>query len=161
MAYKKSSPSLQDSIEVFVDQIQMIDETSKRLNQKSNEIVSALKEVENISIKPDLRELDQNLITFQNFANSLTTELNKQKSEFENIVKKSNSSSFYSFITILVCVVITVTSIYFSIRSTFDKKDLNNQLQSYKKIGNDLGTFVKEKGLENDFYKFQDQQRKK
>lgn len=161
MAYKKSSPSLQDSIEVFVDQIQMIDETSKRLNQKSNEIVSALKEVENISIKPDLRELDQNLITFQNFANSLTTELNKQKLEFENIVKKSNSSSFYSFITILVCVVITVTSIYFSIRSTFDKKDLNNQLQSYKKIGNDLGTFVKEKGLENDFYKFQDQQRKK
>lgn len=156
MAYKKTSPSLQDSIEVFLDQVQLIDATSQKLNKKAETITRALSEVKNIDIKPNLTDLELKIQEVRLLKNSFETMMNKQKSDFQEILKKSNSSSLYNLLTVLICIIISGLLLYFSVKTSLEKKELTKQLEISKRINKDLGSFIKSKKLENEFYKFQD-----
>lgn len=156
MAYKKTSPSLQDSIEVFLDQVQLIDATSQKLNKKAETITRALSEVKNIDIKPNLTDLELKIQEVRLLKNSFETMMNKQKSDFQEILKKSNSSSLYNLLTVLICIIISGLLLYFSVKTSLEKRELTEQLEINKSLNKDLGSFIKSKKLENEFYKFQD-----
>lgn len=156
MAYKKTSPSLQDSIEVFLDQVQLLDTTSQKLNEKSEAITKALNEVKSINIKPNLTDLELKIQEIRLSKNSFETMLNKQKSDFQEILQRSNSSSLYNFLTIFICIIVSGLLLYFCVKTTLEKKEITKQLEVNKSFNKDLGSYIKSKGLENDFYKFQE-----
>lgn len=160
MAYKKSSPSLQDSIEVFLDQVQLIDETSKKLSEKSETITKALYDAQKINIKPDLSELDSKIQLMRKHEEGFELMMNNQKKELQEVLKKSNFNSLYSFLSIIICLLVTCLLLYFCIKISFEKKELDKNLKSSQNFNKELGSYIKNKGLEKDFYKFQESKNK-
>lgn len=154
MAYKKTSPTLQDSIEVFVEQVSTIEKTSKYLNEKKNELLQAAQKIEEINLKPNLTEFNSKINDLNSFSNQFNSVLNTKITEITEATKKSNSMSFYNFISIVLCLVIALISSYFAIRNTINKNELSKKIDIEKDLNYKLGSFIKSKNMEKEYFKY-------
>ena len=154
MAYKKTSPTLQDSIEVFVEQVSTIEKTSKYLNEKKKELLQAAQKIEEINLKPNLSEFNSKINDLNSFSNQFNSVLNTKITEITEATKKSNSISFYNFISIVLCLVIALVSSYFAIRNTINKNELSKKIDFEKDLNYKLGSFIKSKNMEKEYFKY-------
>lgn len=161
MAYKKTSPSLQDSIEVFTDQVQSIHSTSKLLSEKSDSITEALANAERIRIKPDLKELDNKLSQLQGFSNQLNVILNSQKTDFQNLLKKSSSVSLYNFGSIAICLLVIVSMMFFGIKTKSSQSNLENKIQELESYSKSLESYIKDSKQIDQYNKWLSKKNKK
>lgn len=161
MAYKKTSPSLQDSIEVFTDQVQSIHSTSKLLSEKSDSITEALANAERIRIKPDLKELDNKLSQLQGFNNQLNVILNAQKTDFQNLLKKSNSASLYNFGSIAICLLVIVSMMFFGIKTKSSQSNLENKILELESYNKSLESYIKDSKQIDQYNKWLSKKNKK
>lgn len=151
---------MQDSIEVFLNQVQIIDATSKKLSEKSETITKALYDVQKINIKPDFSELDSKIQLIRKHEEGFELMMNNQKKELQEVLKKSHANSLYSFLSIIICLLVSCFLLYFCVKISFEKKELNKNLKSYQNFNKELGSYIKNKGLEKDFYKLQESKNK-
>ncbi|MGV0966965.1 hypothetical protein [Empedobacter falsenii] len=57
MSYKKQQPKLTDTLDVFIDRVEAINDSIKKLNHFNNELDQKINSVQNLKLKVDLTEL--------------------------------------------------------------------------------------------------------
>lgn len=57
MSYKKQQPKLTDTLDVFIDRVEAINDSIKKLNDVNSELDQKINSVQNLKLKVDLTEL--------------------------------------------------------------------------------------------------------
>ena len=57
MSYKKQQPKITDTLDVFIDRVEAINDSIKKLNHFNNELDQKINAVQNMKLKVDISEL--------------------------------------------------------------------------------------------------------
>lgn len=57
MSYKKQQPKITDTLDVFIDRVEAINDSIKKLNHFNNELDQKINSVQNLKLKVDISEL--------------------------------------------------------------------------------------------------------
>ena len=89
MSYKKQQPKITDTLDVFIDRVEAINDSIKKLNHFNNELDQKINSVQNLKLKVDLTELKNESIKI----NSSLSQISKDTlSDFRNEMYSFNKT---------------------------------------------------------------------
>lgn len=117
MSYKKQQPKITDTLDVFIDRVEAINDSIKKLNHFNNELDQKINAVQNLKLKVDLTELKNESIKI----NSSLSQISKDTlSDFRNemysfnktVGKLSNFKINYFVYFFVILFLITIVSCF-------------------------------------------------
>ncbi|WP_313103122.1 hypothetical protein [Empedobacter sp.] len=85
MSYKKQQPKLTDTLDVFIDRVEAINDSIKKLNHFNNELDQKVNAVQNLKLKVDLTEL-------KNESSKINSSLNEISKDTISVFKREMDS---------------------------------------------------------------------
>lgn len=117
MSYKKQQPKITDTLDVFIDRVEAINDSIKKLNHFNDDLDQKINAVQNLKLKVDLTELKNESIKI----NSSLSQISKDTlSDFRNemysfnktIGKLSNFKINYFVYFLVILFLITTVSCF-------------------------------------------------
>lgn len=142
----KSKPKLQDTLEVFLEQLESVQESIKDFKAVDGLLQEKITKIERVRIEPDIRELDHLQQNFQRKTNEIMREMIKIFETYIGKTKeicekqKKNNMSFYGYIFLFF--IVTCAAIYFGVSARFKQSNLKEQLEQKQSYSQTLESFI-------------------
>lgn len=144
----KATPKLQDTLEVFLEQIEDIKVLMSETKNIAPELNNKIQSLKQIKIEPNL---DQLTVTSNKIKTELTQEINRLGVLFQNnyekleeMQKKNKEGLSNYFFYVLVAFVITSGAIFFGISAQNSRSKIKDDLAKVKSYNTALQEYIKE-----------------
>lgn len=144
----KATPKLQDTLEVFLEHIEVIKILMTETKNFAPELNNKIESLRQIKIEPNL---DQLRITSNNIKSELSQEINRLEIMFQDnyqkideIQKREKEGLSNYFFYLLVAFVITCSAIFFGINGQNSKSKIQDDLAKVKSYNMALENYIKE-----------------
>lgn len=144
----KNKPKLQDTLEVFLEQLETVHESMKGVKAVDKILQDKIVRIQNMRIEPDMSELKR---LHYKFHEETTKSIKEVNNLFANYVKrtteitekqKQNNAGFYKYIFLFF--IVTSAAVYFGIRGQFKQSEIKDQLEKAQSYSQSLETYIKE-----------------
>jgi len=161
----KASPKLQDTLEVFLVELEKLETTFKDIKEFSPLIASKINELKKVTIEPNLQNLKSEFSVFENLSTQKIKKFEElfnenQKKISESFSKQRSSLSNFYFYT-LVLFLITCGSIFIAVQSYQETGNYKKQLVENKSYTMSLEEFIKESKQIQKYNKWLDSKKRK
>ena len=117
MSYKKQQPKITDTLDVFIDRVEAINDSIKKLNNFNNELDQKINSVQNLKIKVDITELKNESVIINSSLidvskNTLSDFRNEMYSFNKTVGKLSNFKINYIIYFFVILFLITTASCF-------------------------------------------------
>ncbi len=161
----KATPKLQDTLEVFVDQIEDLKGSISQSKAVAMFLTKRIEELKMVKIEPDLKQ-------FNDSKNKLVSDFEQETLRVENLLEqnylkleelqKRRNSSFSSYpLYLLIAFFIAAAGIYFGITIQQSKSQLQNEFNATKSYNSSLEQYIKESKQIDKYNKWMEKNEKK
>ncbi|MBM7421051.1 MULTISPECIES: hypothetical protein [Chryseobacterium] len=142
----KATPKLQDTLEMFLEQIDGLEASLKEMKNVSPNLSAKINELKTIKIEPDLKYLQtmhaKNISEFSEEINRLMLLFDQNQTSLKTILNENKQKISHFYIYILVASLITIGAVYFGIKGMNSQSQLKSQIDSVKSYNQDLEGFI-------------------
>ena len=142
----KATPKLQDTLEIFLEQIDGLEASLKEVKSVSPNLSAKINELKTIKIEPDLKYLQtmhaRNISEFSEEINRLTLLFDQNQTSLKTILNENKQKINHFYFYILVASLITISAVYFGIKGMSSQSQLKSQIESLKTYNQDLEGFI-------------------
>jgi len=128
----KATPKLQDTLEIFLEQIDGLEASLKEMKNVSPNLSAKINELKTIKIEPDLKYLQtihaRNISEFSEEINRLTLLFDQNQTSLKTILNENKQK--------------TTSAVYFGIKGMNSQSQLKSQIESVKSYNQDLEGFI-------------------
>lgn len=160
----KASPKLQDTLEVFLAELEKLETTFKDIKEFSPLISSKINEFKKVTIEPNLQNLKSEFSVFENLSTQKIKKIEELFNENQKKIsetfsqQRSSLSNFYLYT--LVMFLITCGSIYIAVQSYHETGKYKKQLVENKSYTMTLEEFIKDSKQIQKYNKWLDSKKK-
>ncbi|OBW40052.1 hypothetical protein AB670_03615 [Chryseobacterium sp. MOF25P] len=142
----KATPKLQDTLEIFLEQIDGLEASLKEMKNVSPNLSAKINELKTIKIEPDLKYLQtihaRNISEFSEEINRLTLLFDQNQTSLKTILNENKHKISHFYFYILIASLITIGAVYFGIKGMNSQSQLKSQIERVKSYNQDLEGFI-------------------
>ncbi|MFN3019932.1 hypothetical protein ACK1KB_02950 [Chryseobacterium sp. TY3] len=144
----KATPKLQDTLEVFVDQIEDLKGSISQSKAVAMFLTKRIEELKMVKIEPDLKQFNDSkskmVSDFERQTLRVADLLEQNYLKLDELQRKRNSSFSSYPLYLLFAFFIAAAGIYFGISNQKSKSQLQEEYNTTKSYSNSLEKYIKE-----------------
>ena len=160
----KSTPKLQDTLEIFLTEIEELKKDLEKIKIVNQTLSQHIEEIKKVSIKPDLGEMKTlNTEIAEGFSQENKRLENLFQNNFQKLeeIQNGNREGFVKYSYYLIfAFMISLCSVFIAVKAHFSRSVIQKELNRVQSYNSALENYIKESKQADNYYKWLDSKSK-